>query len=97
MAFLAAAALAEAFLAGVLVAVRVTGFVVAGLAFVAATYTLSVVLAPGGRGRTSPKSSAMGNIGVIAYRMLAAVRLAAAGCHCNYKLSNRCTGAGETS
>jgi hypothetical protein len=49
-----------------LVAVRVTGLVVAGLAFVAATYTLSVVLASGGHGRASPKTSAMWNIGVIA-------------------------------
>jgi hypothetical protein len=49
-----------------LVAVRFTGFVVAGLAFVAATYTLSVVLASGGHGRASPKASAMWNIGVIA-------------------------------
>jgi len=48
------------------VAVRFTGFVVAGRAFVAATYTLSVVLASGGHARAPPKSSAMWNIGVIA-------------------------------
>ncbi|CQD22359.1 hypothetical protein BN970_05272 [Mycolicibacterium conceptionense] len=41
-AVLLAARLAGAFLAGVLVAVRFTGSSVAGLAFVAATYTLSV-------------------------------------------------------
>ena len=57
---------AATFLAGVVVAVRFTGFVVAGRAFVAATYTLSIVLAFGGHGRASPKASAMWNIGVIA-------------------------------
>ncbi|GFH02723.1 hypothetical protein MHIP_32060 [Mycolicibacterium hippocampi] len=44
-----------AFLAGVLAAVRFTGSSVAGLAFVAATYTLSVVLVPA-RTRAPPKS-----------------------------------------
>jgi hypothetical protein len=66
-AFLAAAGLAAAFLAGVRVAVRCTGFEVAGLTLVAATYSLSVVLAFGGHGRASPKASAMGNIGVISH------------------------------
>jgi hypothetical protein len=65
MAFLAVEALAEAFLAGILVAVRFTGFLVAGLAFVAATYTLSILLAIGGHGRATPKASAIWNIGVI--------------------------------
>jgi hypothetical protein len=78
-----------------LVAVRFTGLVVAGLAFVAATYTLSVVLAFDGHGRAQPKESAMWNIGVIASWMLAAVLLAAAVNHCNYKLSIRCTSAGD--
>jgi hypothetical protein len=58
------AALAAGFFAGVLVAVRFTGSSVAGLALVAATYTLSIVLAVGGRGRTRPKASAIRNIGV---------------------------------
>jgi hypothetical protein len=39
-------AFAAVFLAGVLVAVRFTGSSVAGLAFVAATYTLSVCCVP---------------------------------------------------
>jgi hypothetical protein len=56
---------AAAFLAGVLVAERFTGFLVAGLAFVATTYTLSVLLATGRHARASPKASAMWNIGVI--------------------------------
>ena len=47
---------ADAFLAGVLVAVRFTGSSVAGLAFVAATYTLSVLLIPVGTGMLPPKS-----------------------------------------
>jgi hypothetical protein len=40
--------LAAVFLAGVLVAVRFTGSSVAGLAFVAATYTLSILQFPMG-------------------------------------------------
>jgi hypothetical protein len=65
VAFLTGLELAAAFLAGDLVAVRVTGLLVAGPAFVAATCTLSVLLAFGGHGCTAPKASAMGNIGVI--------------------------------
>jgi len=64
-AFWGAAGRAAAFVAGVLVAVRFTGFVVAGLAFVAATCTLSVVLAFGGHEHAPPKASAVWNIGVI--------------------------------
>ncbi|MEI7545984.1 MAG: hypothetical protein WCJ53_14315, partial [Mycobacteriaceae bacterium] len=66
--------LATAFLAGVLVAVRFTGFLVAGPAFVAATRTLSVLLAFGGRECAAPKASAIWSIGVISSWMLAAVR-----------------------
>jgi hypothetical protein len=65
VAFLAGTGRAAAFLAGVLVAGRFTGFLVAGLAFVATTYTLSVLLATGRHARASPKASAMWNIGVI--------------------------------
>ena len=65
---------AGAFLAGVLVAVRFTGWSVAGLALVAATYTLSVVLGSGGRGRARPKASAMRNIGVLSLWISAAIR-----------------------
>ena len=72
--FLAGTGRAAAFLAGVLVAERFTGFLVAGLAFVATTYTLSVLLATGRHARASPKASAMWNIGVISQWMLAAVR-----------------------
>ena len=59
-----AAFAARAFLAGVLVAVRFTGSSVAGLAFVAATYTLSVLRNPVGRGMRHRKASAMSNVGV---------------------------------
>jgi hypothetical protein len=48
-----------------LVAVRFTGFVVAVRAFVAATCTLSVVLAFDGHEHAPPKASAVWNIGVI--------------------------------
>jgi hypothetical protein len=65
VAFFAGLELATAFFAGVLVAVRFTGFLVAGPAFVAATRTLSVLVAFGGHGCTAPKASSMGNIGVI--------------------------------
>jgi hypothetical protein len=54
---------AEAFLAGVLVAVRFTGSSVAGRAFVAATYTLSVLQNPTGTVVHHRKASAMSNIG----------------------------------
>jgi hypothetical protein len=61
---------AEAFLAGVLVAVRFTGSSVAGRAFVAATYTLSSCFfrwagPPAQRGEVvhHRKASAMSNIG----------------------------------
>jgi hypothetical protein len=57
-----AALAAEAFFAGVLVAVRFTGSSVAGLAFVAATYTLSVVRFRRALGRNR-KVSAMSNVG----------------------------------
>jgi hypothetical protein len=54
---------AEAFLAGVLVAVCFTGSSVAGLAFVAATYTLSSCIFPVGSVLHHRKASAMSNIG----------------------------------
>ena len=54
---------AEAFLAGVLVAVRFTGSSVAGRAFVAATYTLSILQIPMGTVVHHRKASAMSNIG----------------------------------
>jgi hypothetical protein len=58
-----AARLAGAFLAGVLVAVRFTGSSVAGLAFVAATYTLSVFRNPVGMGIHHRKRR-LSNVGV---------------------------------
>jgi hypothetical protein len=54
---------AGAFLAGVLVAVRFTGSSVAGRAFVAATYTLSILQIPMGAVAHHRKASAMSNIG----------------------------------
>jgi hypothetical protein len=57
-------------LAGVLVAVRFTGFEAAGLTLVAATYTLSVCWPSTGHGRASPKASVMGNIGAISLWIL---------------------------
>jgi hypothetical protein len=54
---------AEAFLAGVLVAVRFTGSSVAGRAFVAATYTLSILQIPMGTVVHHRKASALSNIG----------------------------------
>ena len=57
------AARAVVFLAGVLVAVRFTGSSVAGRAFVAATYTLSVLQVPMGTVVHHRKASAMSNIG----------------------------------
>jgi hypothetical protein len=54
---------AGAFLAGVLVAVRFTGSSVAGRAFVAATYTLSIVQIPTGTVVHHRKASAMSNVG----------------------------------
>jgi hypothetical protein len=54
---------AEAFVAGVLVAVRFTGSSVAGRAFVAATYTLSILQNPMGTVVHHRKASAMSNIG----------------------------------
>jgi hypothetical protein len=54
---------AGAFLAGVLVAVRFTGSSVAGRAFVAATYTLSILQFPMGTVVHHRKASAMSNIG----------------------------------
>jgi hypothetical protein len=57
------AARAAVFLAGVLVAVRFTGSSVAGRAFVAATYTLSVLQVPMGTVVHHRKASAMSNIG----------------------------------
>jgi hypothetical protein len=53
---------AGAFLAGVLVAVRFTGSSVAGRAFVAATYTLSILQIPTGTVVHHRKVSAMSNI-----------------------------------
>jgi len=47
---------------------------VAGPAFVAATRTLSVLLAFSGRECAAPKASAIWSIGVISSWMLAAVR-----------------------
>jgi hypothetical protein len=58
-----AARAAEAFLAGVLVAVRFTGSSVAGRAFVAATYTLSILQIPMGTVVHHRKASALSNIG----------------------------------
>ena len=55
--------LAAVFLAGVLVAVRFTGSSVAGLAFVAATYTLSILQIPMGAIVHHRKASAMSNVG----------------------------------
>jgi hypothetical protein len=55
--------LAAVFLAGVLVAVRFPGSSVAGRAFVAATYTLSVLQIPMGTVVHHRKASAMSNIG----------------------------------
>ena len=55
--------LAAVFLAGVLVAVRFTGSSVAGLAFVAATYTLSILQIPMGAVVHHRKASAMSNVG----------------------------------
>jgi hypothetical protein len=55
--------LAADFLAGVLVAVRFTGSSVAGRAFVAATYTLSILQIPMGTVVHHRKASAMSNIG----------------------------------
>jgi hypothetical protein len=46
------------------VTVWFTGSSVAGIAFVAATYTLSVLLPSGGQVHAPPKASAIGNIGV---------------------------------
>jgi hypothetical protein len=57
------AARAAVFLAGVLVAVRFTGSSVAGRAFVAATYTLSVLQVPMDTVVHHRKASAMSNIG----------------------------------
>jgi hypothetical protein len=57
------ARLAAVFLAGVLVAVRFTGSSVAGRAFVAATYTLSILQIPTGTVVHHRKASAMSNIG----------------------------------
>jgi hypothetical protein len=54
---------AEAFLAGVLVAVRFTGSCVAGRAFVAATYTLSILQILMGTVVHHRKASAMSIIG----------------------------------
>jgi hypothetical protein len=54
---------AGAFLAGVLVAVRFTGSSVAGRAFVAATYTLSILQILMGTVVHHGKASAMSNIG----------------------------------
>ena len=54
---------AGAFLAGVLVAVRFTGSSVAGRAFVAATYTLSILQIPMGTVVHHRKASAMSNVG----------------------------------
>jgi uncharacterized membrane protein YoaK (UPF0700 family) len=51
------------FLAGVLVAVRFTGSSVAGLAFVAATYTLSILQNTTGTVVHHRKASAVSNIG----------------------------------
>ena len=53
----------DAFLAGVLVAVRFTGSSVAGLAFVAATYSLSVVRFSA-HARAQPKSVGYVDVGV---------------------------------
>jgi hypothetical protein len=58
-----AARAAEAFLAGALVAVRFTGSSVAGRAFVAATYTLSILQILMGTVVHHRKASAMSNIG----------------------------------
>jgi hypothetical protein len=58
-----AAFAAGAFLAGVLVAVCATGSSVAGRAFVAATYTLSVLQIQTGTVVHHRKASAMSNIG----------------------------------
>jgi hypothetical protein len=55
--------LAAVFLAGALVAVRFTGSSVAGRAFVAATYTLSILQFPMGTVVHHRKASAMSNIG----------------------------------
>jgi hypothetical protein len=54
---------AAVFLAGALVAVRFTGSSVAGRAFVAATYTLSILQFPMGTVVHHRKASAMSNIG----------------------------------
>jgi hypothetical protein len=57
------ARLAGVLLAGVLVAVRFTGSSVAGLAFVAATYTLSILQITTGTVVHHRKASAVSNIG----------------------------------
>jgi hypothetical protein len=54
---------ADAFLAGALVAVRFTGSSVAGRAFVAATYTLSILQISTGAVVRHRKASVMSNIG----------------------------------
>jgi hypothetical protein len=69
----------EAFLAGALVAVRFTGSSVAGRAFVAATYTLSVLQGSDGHGSAPSKSVGCRILAVD----LAAIRDAAAIDHCN--------------
>jgi hypothetical protein len=65
---------AEAFLARVLVALRFTRFAAAGLAFVAATYTLSVLRISTGVGVHHRKASARSNVALISAGILAAIR-----------------------